>query len=428
MRVISRGKNLRFVLVRCILISLLGMMSWQAYANAFDEPMADSRAVSVVDSTESDSLISCSVVTTQTSEKYTKSGWEFESRVSFTYDELLRIKHAQFVNSPNGTYQEFSIAYTYMPDGRGSRSEALYRTERSGKWIPFIHSEMECDEMGHVIKSQTIELQDSNRTEGRRFDRSFDAEGRLTSRTADFFKGGKWGLVARVCYSPVGGDTLEDRTEEKWTGGEWSPEGRMITRVNTLGDQQQALIIGLSVARPLEAYTNRVITTNNPTKHQRIETRELFLVDQWVPDSREVYTTNLSPDSAFCVRQIRTTRDTSWNTESREITTFRIVRLHPPAAIAGSDGNSGGFELRDPFPNPLNPRTTIGFLVPRTSFVSVKVYDIFGREVRTLSSGMREAGEHNVRWEGGDQRTGVYFIRLTSGQNTCVKQVHLISD
>lgn len=73
-------------------------------------------------------------------------------------------------------------------------------------------------------------------------------------------------------------------------------------------------------------------------------------------------------------------------------------------------------------PNPFSATTMISYTVPAEGSVSLRVFDVTGREVRTLVSGTRAAGSHDVEWDGRDQSgnrvaTGVYFYRLeTAGQ------------
>ncbi|HEU4928956.1 MAG TPA: FlgD immunoglobulin-like domain containing protein, partial [Candidatus Krumholzibacteria bacterium] len=77
------------------------------------------------------------------------------------------------------------------------------------------------------------------------------------------------------------------------------------------------------------------------------------------------------------------------------------------------------FALHDNRPNPFNPSTTIAYDLPRASRVTLTVYDVRGREVVTLVSGSRPAGEHRAEWDGRDAQrqpvaSGVYFCRMAA--------------
>ncbi|MFA6468624.1 MAG: FG-GAP-like repeat-containing protein [Bacteroidota bacterium] len=64
------------------------------------------------------------------------------------------------------------------------------------------------------------------------------------------------------------------------------------------------------------------------------------------------------------------------------------------------------------YPNPFNPATTIPFYLPSDSFVSLRIFDILGRGVKTLISGSMSAGKHSVIWNASGSPSGVYFCRL----------------
>jgi len=70
------------------------------------------------------------------------------------------------------------------------------------------------------------------------------------------------------------------------------------------------------------------------------------------------------------------------------------------------------FALDQNFPNPFNPSTTIQYQLPADSRVSLKVYDMLGREVATIVNEERPAGYHEVRWIASNAASGVYFYRL----------------
>jgi hypothetical protein len=89
------------------------------------------------------------------------------------------------------------------------------------------------------------------------------------------------------------------------------------------------------------------------------------------------------------------------------------------------DYASGGdiptaFRLVGNSPNPFNPVTSVVYDVPRESEVSIRVYDVSGREVCTLVHGVVEPGVHEVVWDGRNDRgeyvgSGVYFCTMEAG-------------
>ncbi len=74
-------------------------------------------------------------------------------------------------------------------------------------------------------------------------------------------------------------------------------------------------------------------------------------------------------------------------------------------------------------PNPFGASTVISFDLPRRERVTLKVYDLQGREVATLADGRMETGPHTVRFVGGDLPGGIYFYRLQAGDLTASRRL-----
>jgi hypothetical protein len=70
------------------------------------------------------------------------------------------------------------------------------------------------------------------------------------------------------------------------------------------------------------------------------------------------------------------------------------------------------FALEQNYPNPFNPTTTIGYEVKTTGLVSVKVFDLLGRNVGTLVRGIQPAGQYSVSWNAENLPSGMYFCRM----------------
>jgi hypothetical protein len=84
------------------------------------------------------------------------------------------------------------------------------------------------------------------------------------------------------------------------------------------------------------------------------------------------------------------------------------------------------FELKQNYPNPFNPTTNISFNIPKNSFVTLKVFDIMGREVAKLVSGNMERGNYSVQFDAKKLSSGVYFYKLEADNFTEVKKMSLI--
>lgn len=83
------------------------------------------------------------------------------------------------------------------------------------------------------------------------------------------------------------------------------------------------------------------------------------------------------------------------------------------------------FELSQNYPNPFNPSTRISFSIQVSGLVVLKVYDVLGREVRTLVNGSISEGRHETMFDASDLAGGVYFYRLQSGSSVETKKMLL---
>jgi hypothetical protein len=89
------------------------------------------------------------------------------------------------------------------------------------------------------------------------------------------------------------------------------------------------------------------------------------------------------------------------------------------------------FELAQNYPNPFNPTTTIKFSIAKTSNVTIKIYDVMGKEINTLVNQKMTPGKYDVKWSSINNNnqivaSGVYFYRIETGEFTDVKKMVLV--
>jgi subtilisin family serine protease len=84
------------------------------------------------------------------------------------------------------------------------------------------------------------------------------------------------------------------------------------------------------------------------------------------------------------------------------------------------------FSVSQNYPNPFNPTTVIKYQLPRDSYVTLKLYDILGREIKTLVDGMIEAGFHEVSLDASQLSSGVYLYSLKADDFNSVKRLLLL--
>ena len=86
----------------------------------------------------------------------------------------------------------------------------------------------------------------------------------------------------------------------------------------------------------------------------------------------------------------------------------------------------GRYHLDQNYPNPFNPATSIQFKLPVAQLVTIKIYNMAGREVMTLLDEYRNAGVHRIPFQADGMASGVYLIRLKAGTFSASRRMVLM--
>ncbi|MBU1707499.1 choice-of-anchor D domain-containing protein, partial [bacterium] len=153
---------------------------------------------------------------------------------------------------------------------------------------------------------------------------------------------------------------------------------------------------------------------------------DAFSITRWPSDSLAAYG-NTDMEVSFISNDSGIFKDTLVITHS--VGTPIYISLS--AEVSDSQYNIAvsipdDYYLHSNFPNPFNPSTTFRFGVPRTSHVTIKVYDILGRQVETLVNATMPAGHHQIVWNCRNCSSGVYLVVMTGDGFNIVRKATLI--
>ena len=84
------------------------------------------------------------------------------------------------------------------------------------------------------------------------------------------------------------------------------------------------------------------------------------------------------------------------------------------------------FTLDQNYPNPFNPATKISYGLPKESFVSIKIFDILGKEVMKLVNENKQAGYHQVDFNASNFASGMYFYKIEAGSFVQTRRMMLL--
>ncbi|MCB0749781.1 MAG: T9SS type A sorting domain-containing protein [Ignavibacteriae bacterium] len=102
------------------------------------------------------------------------------------------------------------------------------------------------------------------------------------------------------------------------------------------------------------------------------------------------------------------------------------IQASPLTGIEPITGIAEKYVLSQNYPNPFNPSTKINFSIPLNGLVKLTVYDMLGKEVKTLVNGNKSAGTYSVDFNASGLPSGVYFYKLTAGEFSEVRKMMLL--
>ncbi len=143
-----------------------------------------------------------------------------------------------------------------------------------------------------------------------------------------------------------------------------------------------------------------------------------MVLDSLLIDNRFVMQLNEYTDYYWRIRAENIISHSVWS-EIRKFATGMLTNINEIA-------NLKIFSLSPNYPNPFNPTTSIQYAVGDRQFVSLKVYDVLGREVATLVNEEKKPGTYEVKFDGSDLSCGIYFYRIQAGSFVQTRKMILI--
>jgi hypothetical protein len=106
--------------------------------------------------------------------------------------------------------------------------------------------------------------------------------------------------------------------------------------------------------------------------------------------------------------------------------TYTLRKKSPVTAVAEQAGRPSDFALNQNYPNPFNPTTVISYQLTDHSFVTLKLFDVLGREVASLVEEDEKPGFYRVQWNASGFSSGIYYCRLTAGGAVATRTMMLL--
>ena len=192
--------------------------------------------------------------------------------------------------------------------------------------------------------------------------------------------------------------------------------------------QRPDVSISLSCTKRITNYTEVIVTWNNVDNRQirqnKIWYYKIIRNDSVIvtPDFSQTAYYDRVPINGLNVYKMTAVNYDFWGSDSSNTVTVD----NTTGVIENENSFPQEFVLSQNYPNPCNPSTTISFTLPSRSFVTLKIFDLLGREVSTIVSGELQAGSYTRQWNAANMASGVYFYGLTAGSFVETKKLILL--
>ena len=235
-----------------------------------------------------------------------------------------------------------------------------------------------------------------------------------------------WWYIVRF-YGPIYDEGTDPRTPAGAVKGEISKRGYVMSnfaRFIRPGYYRIDADVNPQAGIYLSAYksdsTIVIVAINNSSQNKT----QTFNIENGTAAKFKPYVTTQTKN---CIREtdIPVTNNSFIATlEASSITTFvseeNIVSVGESSAIPKS------YNLFQNYPNPFNPSTKINYSIPRSGYITLKVYNLLGVEVATLFEGVRQEGNYTATFNGSTLASGVYFYRMTANNFVETKKLMLL--
>ena len=245
---------------------------------------------------------------------------------------------------------------------------------------------------------------------------AYDANGRQLSELWEDWSNGQWVNGARWTYTYDANGHQLSMLGEVWLNSQWVNDARWTYTYDANGHQLSGLGEGCWNGQWVNSslWNRTYDVEGNLTSFGNY----YWMNSIWTPD--DIGLEGTRGGNSFI-------SDSAGNKYSYVGYYFTFTRKLLVTGIASQGGNVPAvYSLSQNYPNPFNPSTTIKYELPKSSVVSLTVYDILGRQVSVLVNDRRDAGVHEVKFDGSYLASGVYFYRLQAGGFVQAKKLMIL--
>ena len=354
-------------------------------------------------------------------------------RYTYTYDNSGNLLTELAEKWSNNAWV-ISARATYNYDNSGNVLTDLGERWSNNAWVNSYRRSYTYDNSNHIL-SFLMQEWFYTWVNSYRYTYTYDNSGNQLIELYEYWSNNTWVISERYTYTYDNSGNRLTELYEYWSNNAWVNSERYTLTYDNIGRLLTEL--GEYWSNNVWENSNRSTYTYDNSGNRLTELYEFWSNNAWVNISRRTYTydnngngiygesTNWQ-DSAW-VKHINALQ-LSYNNHQDYLSFYAAVvnvEYTLITDIASEQLNMPSFNLQQNYPNPFNPSTKISWQLPDGSKVSLKVYDLLGREVATLVNEYKQAGKFETEFYSANLPSGVYFYRIQAGEFIDTKKMIL---
>ena len=368
-----------------------------------------------------------SVVSIQANGAKSKYIYIYDSNGNMTSELGEDLDGSQWLNN------KYRITYTY--DSNGNNTSFLYEKWDKSQWVNVYRTTSTYDSNGNNTSFLYEYWDGSQWLSGQRHTYTYDSNGNNTSFLFDNWDGSQWVNVSRTTstYDSNGNMTL--KLWERWDESQWVSAQRYTYTYDSNGNMTLELMEDWDGSQWVGDW--RTTYTYDSNGNMTYFSSENWDGSQWVGDWRYTYAydsngnmTYFSSENWDGSQWIISNGNCSFYDSFGRGYSFTSAEINvfysPITDVIESNEVINKFSLSQNYPNPFNPSTALKYEIPKESYITLKVYDILGREVVTLVNQQQKTGYYEVDWNAVNNSSGIYFYKIQAGEFVATKKMILM--
>jgi hypothetical protein len=324
----------------------------------------------------------------------------------------------------SGGVRKDSILSFRTYDANGSMLTNLREYMTNGQWVNHDRSTYTNDGSGNHLTSLFETWTNNQWTNSEQWAYTYDGNGNMLTSLYQYWGNSQWNNGTLGTYTYNGNGKVLTGLSQSWSGG-WTNSSQSTYTYDANGYEINWLMQSWSSGQWVNAA--QFTYTNNSNGKVLTSLYQNWWNSTWTNYHQSTCTYDANGNEL-------TGYNTQWSNSSWQPFDYDFIVnvngndyyfngyainisyiLVNTTGVLADNNIIKGYSLSQNYPNPFNPSTTISFDLPTKSYVSLKVFDVMGREVATIASEELSAGTYTRQWNASNMSSGIYFYRLQAG-------------